>query len=60
MQVPAPTEGDGGVALGIEVDEEGLLPPGGGAGGDVDGGRRLPDTALLVRHGIDLAHRGSA
>ena len=56
MHVALAAEGDGGVALGIEVDQQGLGAGGGDAGGDVDRGRRLADAALLVRDRVDDAH----
>jgi hypothetical protein len=52
-------EGDGGVALGIEVDQQGLGARGGDAGGDVDRGRRLADAALLIRDRVDDTHGGA-
>ena len=47
---------DGGVALGVEVDEQGLGARRGDAGGEVDRGGRLADAALLVRDRVDGAH----
>src|SRR5689334_4299155 len=46
-------EADGGVALRVDVDDEGLVAGRGDAGGDVDGGGGLADPALLVRDGVD-------
>ena len=46
----------GRVRLRIEVDHERALAGLGQAGGEVDGGRRFPDTAFLVRNGVDAAH----
>src|SRR4029077_16117808 len=43
-QVTAATQRDGPVAWRIEVDEQGLLAFRGGAGGEVDGARRLADA----------------
>ena len=48
VQVALAAQGDCRVALRIEVDEQRLGACRGGAGGDVDGGRRLADAALLV------------
>jgi hypothetical protein len=56
VQVLSGADGGGRVSLRIEVDEERLIPVRGRAGGEVDGGRRLADAALLVRHRVDLAH----
>jgi spoIIIJ-associated protein len=57
VQVPTSAEGHRRVALRIEVDEQRLAPLRRRAGGQVDGGGRLSDPALLVRDGVDLAHR---
>ena len=46
----------GGVALRIEIDEQHLGAGLGEAGGDVDGGGRLADAALLVGDGDDASH----
>ena len=46
------------VALGVAVDEERPLFGGGEAGGEIDGGRRLSDAALLVRDRDDAGHVG--
>ena len=56
MRVAIAAERDGGVALGVEVDQQRLRAGGGDAGGQVDRGRRLADAALLVRHCVDKAH----
>ena len=53
----SPPSGDGRVALRIEVDEQGLRARRGDAGGEVDGGGRLPDSALLVRDRVDDSHQ---
>ncbi len=45
------TEPCGGVSLGIEIDEEGRVTRQGEAGREIDRGRRLADTALLVNDG---------
>ena len=52
-------QGDGRVALRVEVDEQGLLAVAGRAGGEVDRGGRLADAALLIRHRVDQAHDGA-
>ena len=54
---PVDAEPDGRVGLRIDVDEQRLVARLGDAGGDVDGGRRLPDAALLVRDRVDAAHQ---
>ena len=41
-------EGARGVGLGVEVDEQHALPQGRQAGGEIDGGRGLADSAFLV------------
>ena len=51
--VGAPAEAGGGVRLGVEIDEQAALAGLGEAGCEVDGGRRLPDSALLVRDCVD-------
>ena len=58
MHVSLAAQRDGRVALGIEVDEQRLGAARGYAGGDVDRGRRLADTALLVRDRVDDTHGG--
>ncbi len=50
------TQGDGRVALRVEVAEQHLGALGRGAGGEVDGGRRLADAALLVGDRVHDAH----
>src|SRR5207244_10481153 len=57
-QVLAQAETDRGVRLRVDVDQERLVARLGDARGDVDRGGRLPDAALLVRDGVDRAHRG--
>jgi hypothetical protein len=57
MKIPIGPQRHRRVALRVEVDEEGLIALSGSARGQVDGGGRLPDPALLVRHGVDLAHQ---
>ena len=55
-----------GVALGIEIDDENPLADGGERRAEIDGGGRLADPALLVRHrqnararpGVGLANEG--
>jgi hypothetical protein len=49
-------EGRPGVALRVDVDEERAALAGGERGGEVHGGRGLPDAALLVRDGDDARH----
>ena len=44
------------IRLRVEVDDERALAGLGEAGGEIDGGRRLTDAALLVREGVDAAH----
>ncbi len=53
---PIDPETDGRVGLRVDVDEQRLVARLGDAGGDVDGGRRLADAALLVRDRVDGAH----
>ena len=43
-----------GIALGIKVYQQNLLADGGQGGGEIDGGRGLPDAALLVSDREDL------
>ena len=47
-----------GVRLRVEIDEQDPLTRLGEAGGEVDGGGRLPDTALLVRDCVDAGWHG--
>ena len=47
----------GGVALGIEVDEEDALARLGEVGAEIDGGGRLAHSPLLIRENDDLPHR---
>ena len=49
-------EAAGGVALGVDVDDERRPARLGESGGDVNGGGGLADPALLVGHGDDLGH----
>ena len=51
--VGAPAEAGGRVRLRVEVDEQAALAGLREAGGEVDGGRRLADAALLVRDCVD-------
>ena len=51
--VGAAAEARGRVRLGVEVDEQAALAGLREAGGEVDGGRRLADAALLVRDCVD-------
>src|SRR5207302_6867214 len=51
--VRAHPEPGGRVRLRIEVDDERALARLGETRGEVDRGRRLPDTALLVRERVD-------
>ena len=51
--VRAHAEPGGRVRLRVEIDEQHALARLGEAGADVDGGRRLPDAALLVRDCVD-------
>ena len=46
----------GGVALRVEVDHQHALADLGQAGGQVDGGRRLADAALLVGNAENMRH----
>ena len=52
-------EAGGGVGLGVAIDEEGWDAAGGEAGGEVDAGGGLSDSALLVGDGNDPRHSGS-
>lgn len=47
-------ESAGGVGLRIEIDEEHAVASGSDGGGEVDGGRRFSDAALLVCHCDDF------
>ena len=53
--VRAAAEARGRVRLRVEVDEQAALAGLGEAGGEVDGGRRLADAALLVRDRVDAS-----
>src|SRR3989442_1408832 len=46
-----------GIRLRVGVDEQRLALSSGKRRGDVDGGRRLPDAALLVGNGDDARHQ---
>ena len=46
----------GGVALGVDVDEQDPLLGDRQRGGEVDGGGRLTDAAFLVRDRDDPSH----
>src|SRR5690606_948895 len=46
----------GGVALGVEIDQQHPLGRGGQRGGQVDCGGGLADAALLVGNGDDAGH----
>ena len=59
VHVAVAAQRDGRVALRVEVDEQRLGAGRGDAGGDVDRGRRLADSALLVRDRVDDAHGGA-
>ena len=50
-------EAGGGVGLGVAIDEEGWDAAGGEAGGEVDAGGGLSDSAFLVGDGNDPRHR---
>ena len=54
--VRAHAEPRGRVRLRVEVDDERALAGLREAGGEVDGGRRLADAALLVRERVDPGH----
>ena len=49
----------GRVALRVEIDEQDASAESGQAGGEVDGGRRLADAALLVRNAEDCSSLNS-
>ena len=49
-----------GVRLRVEIDEQRPLARLGEAGGEIDGGRRLADAALLVRDRVDGAGHGAS
>src|ERR1700760_3382910 len=57
MQFPVAAQGNGGIALGVEVDDQRLLAFGRRAGSEIDARRRLADASLLVRDRVDGAHR---
>ena len=49
-----------GVALRIKIDDEDALADRGERRAEIDGGRRLADPALLVRHGENARPRAGA
>ena len=55
--VPVDAEPGRGVALGIEIDDQHPLADRGERGAEIDGGGRLADAALLVRHGENARTR---
>jgi hypothetical protein len=56
--VLADADAAGRVALRVAIDEECALLRDGEAGGEVDGGRGLTDSALLVGDRDDSGHGG--
>ena len=54
--VPWDTKPGSGVGLGVAIDQKDVETFDGEAGGEVDCGGRLADSALLIDHAENLAH----
>jgi hypothetical protein len=60
LRIGLESEGTGGIRLWIGVDQQNRAFGDGQCGGEVHGGGRLADTALLVHDRNDLAHGNSS